>query len=246
MHDVVEYLFGRLKAEKPVTVSVGEQPYAVKADGTLGEPIRRLSPQFTKPTFKVGTLSALAAAVKAKVDDFPGEVALHVVDYRTVQLVSVRADDFGRRHVFVEAKHEAECPFSFNTHMAAEKFQIDLRTSFLLNEEALKVLKVVSNLESGQVISVADDGLSQQIEIKTGTVSKMPITLPADGIPLVPWRTFRDAAPVESKFLLRLKQAKDDLPLVVLYEIDQKWKLDTVNSIAKWLEKHVTDVKLIA
>lgn len=247
LKDSLAYLFDRLKDKAPVTVKVGDQDYSVAKDGTLGNPIRDLAPQFTKPTFKVQTLSALAAAVAASVDDFPaGTVALHVVDYLTVQLVSVKADDFGRRHVFIEAKHVAECPFQFNQFMAAEKFQIDIRTSFLLNDEAVKVQKVVSSLESGHTISMADDGLSQQLEIKVGTTSKAQIVLPSDGIPLIPWRTFRDANPVESKFLLRLKQVKDDLPLIALYEIDLKWKLDTVNSIAKWLGDKINAVPVIA
>ncbi|MDR3741624.1 MAG: hypothetical protein P4L40_21605 [Terracidiphilus sp.] len=246
MTEFLQYLFGRLKAERPVTVKVGAQDYAVQDDGTLGLPVRELAPQFIKPTFKVATLSALAAAVAVQVDDFGDAVALHVVDYRTVQLVSVKADEFGHRHVFAEAKHDVECPFRFNEYMAAEKFLIDLKTSFLTNDEAVKVQKVVSSLESGQTISMADDGMSQQLEIKGGTVSKSQVVLPSDGIPLIPWRTFRDADPVESKFLLRLKQVKDDLPLVALYDIDQKWKLDTVNSVARWLAAKVEGVPILA
>ncbi len=246
MKDFLEYLFGRLKADRPVTVKVGGQDYSVQANGTLGVPIRELSPQFEKPVFSVSTLSALAAAAAVKVDDFGDDVALHVADYLTVQLVSVKAGDFGRRHVYAVAKHAGECPFSFNQFMPAEKFLIDLRTSFYTNGEAIKVQKVVSSLESGHSISMADDGLSQQLEIKAGTVSKSQVVLPSDGIPLIPWRTFRDADPVESKFLLRLQQQKDDLPLVALYDIDAKWKLDTVNSIARWLQAHVTGVPVIA
>ncbi len=246
MKEVLEYLFGRLKDKQPVHVTVGGQDYSVNSNGTLGAPIRELAPQFTKPTFKVLTLSAMASAVAAGVDDFGGDVALHVVDYRTVHLVSTKADNFGRRHIFIEAQHDVECPFQFDTFMPAEKFLIDLKTSFLTNDEAVKVQKVVSSLESGMTIAMADDGMSQQLEIKAGTVSKSQVTLPSDGVALIPWRTFRDAAPVESKFLLRLKQVKDGLPLVALYDIDQKWKLDTVNSIATWLHKHAPSVKVIA
>jgi hypothetical protein len=243
---VAEYLFERLRDVRPVTVKVDGQDYAIR-NGAIAEPIRELAPQFIKPTFKVSTLSALAAAIAANVDEFEPEVVLHVVDYKSVQLVATRADEFGHRHVFVEAKHEAECPFEFNKFMAAEKFLIDLKTSFYTNDEAVKVQKVVSSLESGQTISMADDGLSQQLEIKAGTVSKSQVVLPSDGIPLIPWRTFRDADPVASKFLLRLKQQKDDLPLVALYDIDAKWKLDTVNSVANWLRAQVGEkVKVIA
>lgn len=243
----MEFLATIQTPKNPVFVTVGEHDYAVKADGTLGEPIRKvLLPQFTKPTLKVATLTALAAACIAKVDGFGEDVALHVTDFLTVQLVSTKADEYGRRHVYIEAKHQVETPFKFNTYLAAEDFQIALRTSFLLNDEAVKVLTVASNLESGQQISVGDDGLSQKIEVKIGTVSKTSVTLPSDGIPLIPWRTFRDADPVESKFLLRLQQVKDDLPKVALFEIDQKWKLDTIQSIANWIKTNIPLLKVIA
>lgn len=235
MNDVLEYIFGRLKDKTLVTVEVNGQHYAVQSNGTLGAPVRELPPQFRPPTFRVYTLSALAAAVAAGMDGFGEDVALHVSDYKRVELVSTRADHFGHRHVFIEAVHDDECRFKFNEFISAEKFLIDLKTSFYTNDEAVKVQRVVSSLESGQSITVADDGLSQQVEIKAGTLSKQKIELPADGIPLIPWRTFRDATPVASKFLLRLRQQKDDLPLVALFDIDAKWKLDTVNSIAQWL-----------
>lgn len=244
--EILQYLFDRLRDKRPVTVEVDGQHYAVRNDGTLGAPVRPLAPQWEKPVFRVATLSALAAAVRSKVDDFGSSVALHVVDYRTVQLVSLKADDYGQRHVYIEAKHDSECPFQFNKFLDGEDFQIGLRASFLLNGEAVKVLTVVANLESGQTISVADDGLSQKLEVKAGTVSKSSVTLPAEGIPLIPWRTFRDASPVESKFLLRLKQVKDDLPQIALFEIDQKWKLDTVNSISAWLKKSLPETEIIA
>lgn len=247
MKELFEYLFDRLKDKTPVTVTVGKQDYAVQSNGTIGAPIRDLAPQFNKPMFHVKTLSALAAAVAAGIDDFKDTAALHVVDYLTVQLVDTRADEFGQRHVYIQAKHDVECPFEFNKFISAEKFLIDLKTSFYTNDEAVKVQKVVSSLESGQTISMADDGLSQQLEIKAGTVSKSQVVLPSDGIPLIPWRTFRDADPVSSKFLLRLKQQKDDLPLVALYDIDAKWKLDTVDSIANWLRTNIGEkVKVLA
>jgi hypothetical protein len=70
--------------------------------------------------------------------------------------------------------------------------------------------------------------------------------LPAEGVPLIPWRTFREAAPVESRFLLRLQQVKDAPPNVALFEIDQKWKLDTVQSVAAWLREALPAATVLA
>lgn len=255
MKEFLQYLFGRLKDKTPVTVEVDGQHYAVKADGTLGGPVLELMPQFEPPTFAVKTLSALIGLWKQNIDCFRGDdgggsVSLHVVDYRTVELVSTQADEFGRRHVYARAKHEEEIPFVFGKYMESEKFLIDFQASFFCTDEAMKVRTVVSSVQSSTTISTADDGLSQQIEMRGGTVSNSKVVLPADGIELVPWRTFRDAAPVASKFLLRLDASKDKdkdkTPIAALFEIDQKWKLDTVNSIASYLRRHADGANVIA
>jgi hypothetical protein len=251
MPEFLQYLFGRLRDKAPITHEVDGQHYAVTPQGTLGAPILELVPQFEAPTFPVSTLSALVDLYKQDVDEFSddeGGVALHVVDYRTVRLVSKCADGFGRRHVYAIAKHEGDVPFEFGKYHEVEKFLIDFQASFFYTDEAMKVRTVVSSVQSGKMVATADDGLSQQLEIRGGTVTNAKVVIPADGIELVPWRTFRDAAPVASKFLLRLKEgkAKDDPPNAALFEIDQKWKLDTVNSVAHYLRTHVPGAPVIA
>jgi len=248
MQEWLTYLFNRLKAERPVTLDVDGQPYAVRADGTLGDPVRDLAPQWTKPTFAVGSLGALAELHRAGLDDFEEDVALHVVDYRTVKLVRLKADEYGRRHVYASACYGEETPFRFNQFLPPDKFLIDFRASFYWNEEAVKVATVLSHLESAHSVTVADDGLSQKIEIaqETRALNKIPVVLPAEGVPLIPWRTFREAAPVESRFLLRLQSVKDGAPHAALFDIDQKWKLDTVASVAAWLREALPAARVVA
>ena len=246
IEQALKFLASVQTPKNPVTVQVAKQTYAVKPDGTLGDPVRELAPQWPKPAFQVSTLSGIAELVKAKLDDFEQTVGLHVVDHLNVHLVALKADEFGRRHVYAEAVHVEGAGFQFNKFLDAEEFLIAFRRSFLFNEDAVKVQQLCSSLESGMQVSMADDGLSQQLEIKSGTLSRSPVKLPAEGIPLVPWRMFRDAAPVVSKFLLRLRGVKDGLPLIALYEIDQQWKLECVQSIAHWLRTHVKDVAVIA
>jgi hypothetical protein len=249
MTEFLQYLFGRLKDKAPITHEVDGQHFAVKSDGTLGAPVLELMPQFDKPTFAVSSLSALVDLWKQNVDKFSGEeggVVLHVVNYRTVNLVSRCADEYGRRHLYAQAKHEGETPFEFGKFHEAEKFLVDFQASFFYNDEAVKVRTVVSNVQGGTTIATADDGLSQTVEMRGGTVTNAKVVIPAEGIELIPWRTFRDASPVASKFLLRLKQAKDGPPCAALFNIDQKWHLDSVNSVADYLRKHAKDAPVIA
>ena len=246
MQEWLGYLFDRLKNERPVVHEVDGQTYAIKPDGTLGAAVRELAPQWDKPTFECSSLGALAELFRATLDDFEADTAFHVVDFRTVRLVRLKADEYGRRHVFARAVYDKETPFKFNQFFAPDKFLIDFRASFYWNDEAVKVCTLVSHLESSNAVTVADDGLSQRVEIiKDVRAQKTSVHLPADGVPLIPWRTFREAPPVESRFLLRLAAAKDAPPNVALYEIDQKWALDTMQSIAAWLKTELPGVRVV-
>jgi hypothetical protein len=246
----LEYLFGRLKDVRPVTVTVSGQDYAVRADGTVGDPIRELRPIPTieSPTLLVSTLSALVTAVKAGIDKLDaGTVGVRVADIHTVEVISLVADEYGRRHMWAQAKHQLETKFEFDKYyQSPEAFLIAFRSSFYFNEEAVKVQQLCSAVGSGDAVAVTDDGVSQQIRITAGTVTRNTIDLPADGVPLIPWRTFRDATPVESKFLLRMKGVKDGLPQIALFEIDAKWRVDTMQSIAGYLTAALPGVTVIA
>jgi hypothetical protein len=249
MKDVLEYLFGRLKDKRPITHNVGGQEYAVQQDGTLGAPVRELAPQWDKPMFGVTTLSGLADLYKANVDEFntAGPVGLHIANYREVRIVAIQADAFGRRHVFAKAVHTLNVPFVFDKYYTSpEEFLIAFRASFLFNEEAVKVQQLCSQVGAGEAVAVSDDGISQEVVTKSGTVTKASVTLPASGIPLIPWRTFRETDPVVSKFLLRMKGAKEGPPHIALFEIDAMWELETVGSIAHWLKKNIPGATIIA
>jgi hypothetical protein len=246
--EVLKYLFGRLKDARPVTHNVDGQAYRVQSDGTLGTPVLKLAPQWEPPTFNVKTLSALAELHAAGVDNLPAaDVAFHIADYLTVDLVALKADEFGRRHVYAKAVHAPDTPFKFNHYYASpEEFLIAFRASFDFNEEAVKVVQLCSTVGAGEAVAVSDDGISQEVVVKTGTVTRTAVTLPQDGIPLIPWRTFREATPVISKFLLRMKGVKDGLPQIALFEIDAKWKTDTQASIAHWLKAHAKEATILA
>jgi hypothetical protein len=245
--EALQYILGRLKDQRPVTHKVGNTDYAVGSDGTLGDPVRDLAPQWTKPAVEVSSLSGLAAALKGGIDEIkPAEVFVHVSDPWTVRVASLAADDYGKRHVWVVAKHVNDSGFAFDNYYKPEDFIIKFRASFLYNDEAAKVQLLCSSLGSGSEVLVADDGISQEITVKSGTVTRSSQHLPADGISLVPWRTFRDANPVMSKFLLRMKGVKDSLPLIALFEIDAQWKRETVNSVAKYLTESLPGFTIIA
>lgn len=246
MVEFLQDILKKLKDRRPVTVMVGDQPYAVTSAGTLGDPIRDLAPQFTKPILSLRTVSGLVAAYLAGVDDLPAkDVAFVIISPTEVALKTLKADDFGQRHIFAHAQHQEDSGFIFGKYYQPEDFLIAFRAGFMFNEMAVKVQQLCSSLTAESGVTVADDGMCQMTTIKQGGVERNAIELPPE-IPLIPWRTFREVAPVESKFLLRMKAVKDSLPQIAIFEIDGKWKLDTVESIRSYIAKSAPDATVIA
>lgn len=243
---IIDWVSERLKGPAPVTHVVNGVAYAILENGTLGEPVRELAPQWYPPTLTTGTLSGLVAAYRAGLDDLPvAKVAFHIVSPTRVQLISLQADVYGHRHLWGEATHRVETPFRFGQYMDSEAFLIAFRSSFFFNDNAVKIQKLLSSLTNESAVAVSDDGVSQTVTAKSGAVTRTAVELPAE-IPLVPWRTFRECAPVESKFLLRLKGDPGKVPQAALFEIDAKWQLDTVEAIRKTILAKLSTAVVLA
>jgi hypothetical protein len=244
--DALDFLARIQTPKNPVTVTINDRPYAVKADGTIGEHIRKPDTTVIYPAVETSTLTALVGIYLANLDGLDqAKVAVHVIDYLNAAIIDLNVNEFGYRHIYARAHHSEETDFEFDTFYLPEEFLIKFRASFYFNEEAAKVQQLCSTLEAGSTVSVSDDGMSQTVVITSGAINKTPVTLPAEGVPLIPWRTFRDAAPVESKFLLRMKTFKDGSPKIALFEIDEKWKLDVVGAIRDYLKTHLPEGAII-
>lgn len=244
--EALKFLASIQTPRNPQTVEVGGQPFAVETDGTLGEAVHPADLSWPKPALALSTLSGLVAAYKVKVGKLGSRVALHVVSYLEVDLIDLDENDVGKRLVYAIAKHVPDTTFKFGEFMDPEPFLLKFRASFYFNDEAVKVQQLCSTIGSASGVAVADDGISQEVTVKSGTLTKAGVTLPADGVPLIPWRTFRDANPVENRFLLRMRGVKDGLPQIALFEIDGKWQSDTVNSIRSYLAGELSDATIIA
>ena len=232
------------KEDRPVTVEVKGEHYAVKTDGTLGEVVRSVIPlaPVATPVLELSTLSGLVGAFTADVDGFSGmgKSAVMVESFDQVAIVSLAADQWGRRHVWARATCKEKNPFPFGDFMESELFLVKAQASFLpVDGHYSAMLKLCSNLTTGSSIQVADDGFSQKVVIQDGGVSRGEVVLPPR-IVLRPYRSFREVDPVESDFLLRFKAVKDGLPLVALIPVDAgRWKTDTALAVGSWLGRNL-------
>ncbi|HEV2133766.1 MAG TPA: hypothetical protein VGR47_05840 [Terracidiphilus sp.] len=246
IQQALEFLAKLQTPRNPVTVEVAGTHYAVKSDGTLGDAVRPVNLAWPRAPLELSTLSGLVEAFRVKAGGLRDRVALQIASHLEVRVVDLDLDERGQRRVYAAARHAPDTRFRFDTFMDPEEFLLAFRASFYFNGEAVKVQQLCSTVGAGNAVTVADDGISQEVVVKSGTVTKVPVTLPSDGVPLIPWRTFRDANPVESRFLLRMHGVKDGLPQIALFEIDAKWKLDTIGSIRNYLASELPDATIIA
>ena len=113
--------------------------------------------------------------------------------------------------------------------------------AFLETEELLWLIRVASNLKAGNTVSVQDDGFSQTVTLKAGEVSTAEVKV-KPRIKLIPIRTFAEAAPVQSEFLIRFKQTPDQTPSIALFNVDgTKWQGETMQSIKNYLAKNLPE-----
>lgn len=164
----VQYVGGLVKPQQLDHVVDGEHYKVIPSeDGiSLGDHIRKPGP-VAKPTLKIVTVTGFVDAFKAKLDELPTRVAAHVVSPTEVALVSLDADEFGRRHEFVKATCADRNAFPFDQYVNPEQFILALQSGFLPTENVIALQKLASSLSAENSIAVQDDG--QWVEAKKGS-----------------------------------------------------------------------------
>lgn len=250
--EVLDWFKSLNAKERPVSIEIRGDHFAVKADGTLGEAIHPVLPvaPVATPVLKLSTLSGLVAAFTAKLDGFDGKgaSAVQVESYNSVAIVSLAADEWGRRQVWARTTCTEENPFPFDSYIDQEQFLIKAQAGFMpIDGNYTNMLKLCSSLKAGTTVDLADDGFSQKVVVSGGGVTHAEVQLPPR-IGLRPYRTFREIDPVESDFLLRFRAIDKDVPKIALIAVDAgRWKTDTAMAVEHWLQANLPNgVTIIA
>jgi hypothetical protein len=201
-----------------------------------------------KPTVQVSTLQAIVDLVEeAQIDDIESrEICAHIVSPTQVNIIDSKADEYGRRRVFVSATAPAEGRFQFGQFLDTERFIIGLNSGFQTvlidgqDNDWTYVLKVASGIAHEESLSLADDGISQTAAMKQGIVLRSTEILKSR-VNLAPWRTFAELDQPVSTFLLRAAKNNHDQLTLALFEADGgRWKIDAAKRIADWLSAKLT------
>lgn len=121
--------------------------------------------------------------------------------------------------------------------MSQEQAIVELQSLYAVTPDRDYLLSLLSRIDVNQGVSSVDNGISQEVSVKTGAVLKEQAMVQPI-VHLQPYRTFLEVEQPASDFLLRLD--KEGHP--ALYEADGgAWKLEAKRSIAAYLAEKLAD-----
>ena len=177
-------------------------------------------------------------------DSTYGESFIHIKDYDRIEFLSPLNDE-NTREIYAICEPD-KINIAFDRFIERESFNIMLQTGFVENDELKDILKYIGNMSDKAVRTVGDDGISQEITIKSSTQGLIDVFIPNPVI-LKPFRTFTEIEPVESKFVFRLKEGG----YCALFEADGgAWKIETMHALEDYVGGVCTalgiDIKVFA
>lgn len=202
------------------------------------------------------TLQGLVDLFHNELDDVePEEVLAHITSPTTVELISRKSDNHGRRRVWAEAEYPECGTFKFGAWMDPETFIISAQQGFQRikvegdDGSFLKdldyVLSIASKITAEQSTSNDDDGFAQRVAVKQGIALKAE-TILKPMVNLAPYRTFAEIDQVISQFVFRARVANGGVALALFEGDGGRWKLSAVAAIKEWLDARFGDVAVVS
>lgn len=185
-------------------------------------------------TLKVSTLTGLVDYIKANVDELKGELLIQVKSHDEVRLFSKLNIDRDRE-LYIQAEAILPNNIRYNSFIDTENFNIMLQSSFVDTGDKAVLLKYTGLVQDEAVKSTGDDGVSQQVTVKTGVASVGQAIVP-NPVSLAPYRTFPEVEQPTSKFIFRMQSG----PRAALFEADGgAWRNQAILNIKNYLEKEL-------
>ncbi|CAM3000170.1 hypothetical protein HAHI6034_11055 [Hathewaya histolytica] len=120
-----------------------------------------------------------------------------------------------------------------------------LQSSFVNVGDKEVLLKYTGLIQDEAVKSIGDDGVSQQVTVKTGVASVGQAVVP-NPVKLAPYRTFPEVDQPISEFIFRMKEG----PSAAIFESDGgAWRNEAIKNIKEYLQERLEcldNIKIIA
>ena len=174
----------------------------------------------------VSTLTGLVDYIKSDLDKLPEKLLIQVISPREVALYSpLNADR--EREQYISAEAILPDNVVYDRFIGTEQFNIMLQSAFVDVGTKSALLKYTGLIQDEAVKTIGDDGVSQQVTVKTGVASVGQAIVP-NPVELAPYRTFPEVEQPISKFIFRMQEG----PRAALYEADGgAWRNKAILSI---------------
>jgi hypothetical protein len=203
--------------------------------------LHEVKPEVELPErYSVDTLEALVKLIRTEGIDHSPRLYVRVDSARRVMVDTTYMHkeyaEFSRLPLY-EAVSDVPS-ISVNQSISQEKAIVELQSLYAVTEDRDYLLALLSRIDVNQGVSSVDNGVSQEVSVRTGAVLKEQQTVQPI-VHLQPYRTFLEVEQPASDFLLRLN--KDGRP--ALYEADGgAWKLEAKRNIAAYLGEQLADL----
>lgn len=203
--------------------------------------LREVKPEVPSPVrYSVDTLEALVKLIRT---EGVAQAPLMYVRVDNSRRVMVDSTYTGRDYAVYSRLplYEAvsDVPYiTTNKSMSQEQAVVELQSLYAVTEDRDYLLALLSRIDVNQGVSSVDNGISQEVSVRTGAVLKEQQTVQPI-VHLQPYRTFLEVEQPASDFLLRLD--KEGHP--ALYEADGgAWRLEAKRNIADYLGEQLADL----
>lgn len=203
--------------------------------------LHEVKPEVELPErYSVDTLEALVKLIRTEGIDHSPRLYVRVDSARRVMVDTTYTHkeyaEFSRLPLY-EAVSDVPI-ISVNQSISQEKAIVELQSLYAVTDDRDYLLALLSRIDVNQGVSSVDNGISQEVSVRTGAVLKEQQTVQPI-VHLQPYRTFLEVEQPSSDFLLRLD--KDGRP--ALYEADGgAWKLEAKRNIAAYLGEQLADL----
>lgn len=203
--------------------------------------LREVRPEVPSPVrYSVDTLEALVKLIRT---EGVAQAPLLYVRVDGARLVVVDSTYTGRDYAIYsrlplyEAVSDAP-GITVNQEMSQEQAIVELQSLYAVTPDRDYLLALLSRIDVNQGVSTVDNGVSQEVSVRTGAVLKEQQTVKPI-VHLQPYRTFLEVEQPASDFLLRL--SKSGYP--ALHEADGgAWRLEAKRNIAAYLGEKLADL----
>lgn len=229
--EALEFLIREGEEKEPI-IELGQGTYSKVSLSRIRE--------VKAEALELSTLTGLVDYIKSQIDNLPEKLLIQVKSHKRVLLYSPLNVDRDRE-IFISAEAILPSNIQYDRFLGTEQFNIMLQSAFVDIGTKSTLLKYTGLIQDEAVKTTGDDGISQQVTVKTGVASVGQAIVP-NPVELAPYRTFPEVEQPISKFIFRMKEG----PAAAIFEADGgAWRNEAIKNIKEYLQEQLKEIENI-